>query len=57
MHPIDKYKKIAEELHAKAAHACSRSAQAELEDLAERYALLAKKTARTSWRYAKSDDP
>ena len=56
MHPIDKYKKIAEELHAKAEHACSRSAQAELEDLGERYALLAKKTARTSWRYAKTDE-
>jgi hypothetical protein len=56
MHPVEKYKKIAEELHAKAQHEDSLTVRAKLENMAECYVELARKTERTSWRYAKVDE-
>jgi hypothetical protein len=54
--PVEKYKKIAQDLRAKAEKEPRRTARAELESLADRYALLAQKTERLSWRYVKPDE-
>lgn len=56
MHPVEKYKKIAQELLAKAEKEERRRVRAELKSVAERYLLLAIKTARNSWRYAKAEE-
>jgi len=56
MHPVEKYKKIAQELLAKAEKEERRRVRAELKSLADRYLLLAIKTARNSWRYAKAEE-
>ena len=56
MHPVEKYKKIAQELHAKAQQEESRTVRAELESLAADYFLLAQKTEPNSWRHAKADE-
>jgi hypothetical protein len=56
MHPIEKYKKIAQDLHAKAQKEDRRTVKAELENLAECYVLLAEKTQRNSWRRPQTAD-
>ena len=56
MHPVEKYKKIAEDLLAKAKKENRRGVKAELESLAECYLLLALKTQRNSWRHAKIEE-
>jgi hypothetical protein len=56
MHPVEKYKKIAQELHAKAEKENSQAVRAELENLAVCYAVLAQKTERNSWRHAKAEE-
>jgi hypothetical protein len=50
MHPVEKYKKLALDLHAKAQNESRRRVRHELENLARSYALLARKIARISWR-------
>lgn len=57
MHPVEKYKKIAQELLAKAQKEDRRGVKAELKNLAECYILLALKTERNSWRHAKAEEP
>ena len=56
MHPVEKYKNIAQELLAKAQKEERRGVRAELESLAKRYGLLAQKIARISWRHAKAEE-
>ena len=56
MHPVEKYKKIAQELLAKAQKEERRRVKAELKSLAECYLLLAMKTERNSWRHAKAEE-
>jgi hypothetical protein len=55
MHPVEKYKKIAQDLLAKAQKEETRRVRAELKSLAESYLLLALKTERNSWRHAKAE--
>ena len=56
MDPIEKYKKIALDLDARAQKESSRTVRAELENLARCYALLAKKITRLSWRRVQEED-
>jgi hypothetical protein len=56
MDPIDKYKKTALDLHARAQKEGSRTVRAELENLARCYALLAQKITRLSGRRAQEED-
>jgi len=56
MHPVEKYKQIAQELLAKAKKEERRRVRAELRSLAECYILLALKTERNSWRHAKAEE-
>jgi hypothetical protein len=56
MHPVEKYKQLAKELLAKAQSEERRGVRAELESLAKRYALLAQRIARISWRHAKVEE-
>jgi hypothetical protein len=56
MHPVEKYKNIAQELLTKAQKEERRGVRAELENSAKRYAQLAQKIARISWRYAKAEE-